>query len=64
MLRISGANGSLEAMGRMSRQIISGWGCNRFGANLWKAAELSCRDPVRVDSRIGSLILKALVFAR
>jgi 1,2-diacylglycerol 3-alpha-glucosyltransferase len=64
MLRISAADGDLETMGRMSRQIISEWGCDCFGVNLWKAAELSSRDPVRVNSWIGSLILKTLVFAR
>ncbi len=64
MLRISEADGTVEAMGRMSRQIVSGWGCSSFGVNLWKAAELCCHDPVCVRSRLGSLILKTLVFAR
>jgi len=64
MLAISEADGSLEVMGRMSRQIVSGWGCNWFAANLWRAAELACRDPVQVRSRLSPLILKTLVFAR
>ncbi len=64
MLAISTADGSLDVMGRMSRQIVSGWGCNWFAANLWRAAELACRDPVHVRSRLGSSILKTLVFAR
>jgi glycosyltransferase involved in cell wall biosynthesis len=64
MRRISQADGSLDAMGQMSRQIISNWPSSAFGNNLWQAAELACRDPIRIDSRVGSLILAALVFAR
>lgn len=64
MLRISDAGCDREAMGRMSRQIISQWGCGRFGENLWKAAERACQDPVRRNDRTGALILKALVFLK
>jgi len=61
MLRISDAGCDREAMGRMSRQIISHWGCDRFGENLWKAAQRACQDPVHRSDRTGALILKALV---
>jgi hypothetical protein len=64
MLRISDAGCDREAMGRMSRQIISHWGCDRFGENLWKAAERACQDPVCGDDRTGALILKMLVFLK
>jgi glycosyltransferase involved in cell wall biosynthesis len=64
MLRVSGAGCDREAMGRMSRRIISSWGCDCFGENLWKAAERACRDPVRGNDRTGALILKALVFLK
>lgn len=64
MCRISGANGRLATMGRMSRRIISGWGCNWFAVNLWRAAERACHDPVRFRHRLDSVILRTLVFAR
>jgi len=64
MHRMSEMDGRLATMGRMSRQIISGWGCNWFAANLWKAAERACRAPVHNHGRLGSLVLKTLVFAR
>ncbi|OHB76963.1 MAG: hypothetical protein A2Z25_02655 [Planctomycetes bacterium RBG_16_55_9] len=64
MLQISRLSESeRKAMGQKSLKIISRWGCDNFGENLWRAANLAYRHPVERSNRLASLILKYLTSA-
>jgi glycosyltransferase involved in cell wall biosynthesis len=64
MIRICDEGCDRVQMGKVSRQIISTWGCENFGENLWEAAELAYRQPLKRSNTPASLILKHLTFTR
>jgi glycosyltransferase involved in cell wall biosynthesis len=64
MERVAANAETRAVMGRASRRIVSDWGPERFGRNLWKAAEAAMAMPRPRQTVVSRLLLPPLMRRR